>query len=77
MSNGPTETTLGELAEVAIREITGSLPPGASAVVLISREIGPHSYYAARSAGACLPVIGLLDVGGRMIRSKMPEEFRA
>lgn len=50
--------------------------PDASVVVLVGREVDGHSlpYHAWR--GACLPVLGLLDVGGKLVRETMPEAYR-
>lgn len=50
--------------------------PGAAVVVLAAIEEGGHSYPTFAWRGACLPVIGLLDVGGSMVRDTMPEIYR-
>lgn len=50
--------------------------PDATIVILGSIESGIHSYPGYAWRGACVPTIGLLDVGTNMVREGMPETYR-
>jgi len=71
------EEQLIRIAQYAATKLQQQLGSDANIVVLIDLPYGGHSHPVYWYEGQCLPVIGLLEVGTKMIRGSMPEEYQA
>lgn len=71
-----TDAELLELVRTTAEDLQKRIGPWASIVVMVSDQTPEHSYPAVFFRGACLPVIGLLEVGAKLIRGLMPEAYR-